>query len=132
MTKYLRCGSGLFTLLICVSVQAQFYTVSFVNPSIDTLYKSKDPFAHRSDSVDFDAAMMVQARAKGTCSDFAERSPSSRFLIAKLGRKLTASNYCQKKRCCNRNICLFYSKSITKYYKRCNCKKIGECCRHCL
>ena len=97
MTKYLRCASGLLTLLICVSVQAQFYTVDFVNLNIDTLYKSKDPFAYRSDSVDFDAAMMVQARAKGTCSDFAERSPSSRFLIAKLGRKLTASNYCQKK-----------------------------------
>ena len=45
MTKYLRCASGLFTLLICVSVQAQFYTVSFVNPNIDTLYKSKDPYA---------------------------------------------------------------------------------------
>lgn len=97
MTKYLRCAFGLLTLLICASVQAQFYTVDFVNPNIDTLYKSKDPFAYRSDSMDFDAAMMVQARAKGTCSDFAERSPSSRFLIAKLGRKLTASNYCQKK-----------------------------------
>lgn len=45
MTKYLRCASGLLTLLICVSVQAQFYTVSFVNPNIDTLYKSKDPYA---------------------------------------------------------------------------------------
>ena len=77
MTKYLRCASGLLTLLICVSVQAQFYTVDFVNPNIDTLYKSKDPFAHRSDSVDL--------------------SPSSRFLIAKLGRKLTASNYRPKK-----------------------------------
>lgn len=90
----IKCAVAVMLLSIFnnVGASAQFYTVNFVSQTSDTLSLSADPY-----DGPFADAKTVQASAKGTCSDFAERSQFSQFSIAKVVTENSASKSLQEK-----------------------------------
>lgn len=97
MKKSFRCAVTAMLMLTLYNVEAtaQFYTVDFISLKTDSMSYSFDPYTNGLlPNCD---AKAVQASAKGTCSDFAERSQPSLFSNAKLSMKEPIKKQTQEK-----------------------------------
>lgn len=97
MKKSFRCAVMVMLMLTLYNVEAnaQFYTVNFISLDADTLSTSVDPYTNGL--FPNCGAKAVQASAKGTYSDFAERSQPSLFSNAKLSMKEPIKKQTQEK-----------------------------------